>query len=86
MHAVVTLAVVAGAILEIAGFQVDRLPRRTAAQQIQAEVGTLGQAHSLDVLSAAKTGSLAFSSDDSKELTAWVNDLTNVWKACQAGR
>jgi hypothetical protein len=36
---------------------------------------------------AYKAGeSLAFSSDDSKELTAWVNDLTNVWKACQAGR
>ena len=30
--------------------------------------------------------SLVFSSDDSKELTAWVNDLTNVWKACSAGR
>ena len=24
--------------------------------------------------------------DDSKELTSWVNDLTAVWRACQAGR
>ena len=30
--------------------------------------------------------SIAFSMDDSKELTAWVNDLTNVWKAYQANR
>ena len=30
--------------------------------------------------------SLAFSTDDSRELTAWVNDLTAVWKALQAGR
>ena len=30
--------------------------------------------------------SLIFAMDDSKELTAWVNDLTNVWKACQAGK
>ena len=29
---------------------------------------------------------IVFSSEDSKELTAWVNDLTNVWKACNAGR
>ena len=29
---------------------------------------------------------LQFSLDDSKELTGWVNDLTNVWKAYQAAR
>ena len=27
-----------------------------------------------------------FSMDDSKELTSWVNDLTNVWRALQARR
>ena len=30
--------------------------------------------------------SLTFAMDDSKELTAWVNDLTNVWRALQVGR
>ena len=30
--------------------------------------------------------SLSFNSNDSKEITEWVNDLTNVWKACQQGR
>ena len=28
---------------------------------------------------------LSFSMEDSKELTAWVNDLTNVWRALRAG-
>ena len=32
----------------------------------------------------AKAGdSLGFSLDDSKELTQWVNDLTDVWRASQ---
>ena len=32
----------------------------------------------------AKAGeSLGFSTDDSKELTQWVNDLTVVWRSSQ---
>ena len=54
----------------------------TLAREVKDAKDKAGKAKALH-----KAGeSLTFAMDDSKELTAWVNDLTNVWRALQVGR